>query len=197
MRYGPGHKEEARRRIVEAAGRGFRRHGFGGVGVDGLAKEASVTSGAFYGHFKSKDAAFAAVIEVGIRKLRDSILAHRAEHGAGWLAVYARLYMTDRRTCDLAESCALQSLTPDVQRANPDIREAFAAEVGEVVRAVADGLEGADEADRKRRAWAILAMLSGGVTLARGVSDPAAGEAIALGAMAAIAAVSRPCPPGS
>jgi TetR/AcrR family transcriptional repressor of nem operon len=186
MRYGPGHKEEARARIVEAAGRGFRRQGFGGIGVDGLAKEASVTSGAFYGHFKSKDAAFEAVIEVGIRKLRDSILAHRAEHGAAWLAVYARLYMTDRRTCDLAESCALQSLTPDVQRASPEIRDAFAAEVREVVRAVADGLEGTEPADRERRAWAILAMLSGGVTVARGMSDPAAGEAIAEGVMAAV-----------
>lgn len=186
MRYGPGHMEEARARIIEAAGRGFRRQGFGGIGVDGLAKEASVTSGAFYGQFKSKDAAFEAVIQVGIRKLRDSILAHRAEHGADWLSVYARLYMTDRRTCDLAESCALQSLTPDVQRANPEIRNAFAAEVREVVQAVADGLEGTNPADRKRRAWAILAMLSGGVTLARGTSDPATGEAIAEGVMAAI-----------
>ena len=94
--------------------------------------------------------------------------------------------MTDRRTCDLAESCALQSLTPDVQRANPEIRNAFAAEVREVVQAVADGLEGTNPADRKRRAWAVLAMLSGGVTLARGTSDPATGEAIAEGVMAAI-----------
>jgi TetR/AcrR family transcriptional repressor of nem operon len=100
--------------------------------------------------------------------------------------------MTDRRTCDLAESCALQSLTPDVQRANPDIRDAFAVEVREVVKAVADGLEGADEADREQRAWAILAMLSGGVTLARSMSNPATGEAIAAGVMATIEEFARP-----
>ena len=54
MRYAAGHKEGARTRILDAAGRGFRRLGFGGIGVDGLAKEAGVTSGAFYGHFPSK-----------------------------------------------------------------------------------------------------------------------------------------------
>ena len=48
MRYGPGLKQEARTKILDAAGRGFRRLGFGGIGVDGLAKEAGVTSGAFY-----------------------------------------------------------------------------------------------------------------------------------------------------
>ena len=48
----------ARKRLIEAAGRGFRTGGFGGIGVDGLAKEAGLTSGAFYAHFGSKTEAF-------------------------------------------------------------------------------------------------------------------------------------------
>ena len=46
MRYGPEHKEAARAKMLGAAARGFRRRGYG-VGVDELAKEAGVTSGAF------------------------------------------------------------------------------------------------------------------------------------------------------
>jgi AcrR family transcriptional regulator len=38
---------DARMRLVEAAGRGFRTGGFGGAGVDALAKGAGLTSGAF------------------------------------------------------------------------------------------------------------------------------------------------------
>ena len=46
-RYSAGHKQESLSRIVNATGRGFRKHGFSGIGVDDLAKEAGVTHAAF------------------------------------------------------------------------------------------------------------------------------------------------------
>ena len=52
-----GSTSNARERLIEAAGRGFP-HWFGGIGVDGLAKAAGLTSGAFYIHFSSKREAF-------------------------------------------------------------------------------------------------------------------------------------------
>lgn len=55
-------KEETWRLMLEAAGRAFRSPGYDGIGVDGLAKGAGVTSGAFYAHFGSKAAAFDAAI---------------------------------------------------------------------------------------------------------------------------------------
>src|SRR5664279_6532818 len=109
MRYGPGHKDEARMKILNAAGRGFRRLGFGGIGVDGLAKDAGVTSGAFYGHFPSKAEAFKAAAVEGLVHLREAIEQLRAEDGDAWLKKFADFYMSVRRTCELGESCALQS----------------------------------------------------------------------------------------
>jgi TetR/AcrR family transcriptional repressor of nem operon len=85
-RYARGHKEESRARIVEAVGRGFRKQGYGGVGVDGLAREAGVTHGAFYGHFRSKAEAFGAAVAEGLRELRQAVEGLRAEHGKGWPA---------------------------------------------------------------------------------------------------------------
>ena len=38
-----GNEGDARARLVEAAGRGFRTGGFGGTGVDALAKGAGLT----------------------------------------------------------------------------------------------------------------------------------------------------------
>lgn len=171
MRYSPEHKAEARAKIVDAAGRAFRRNGYGGIGVDGLAKEAGVTSGAFYGHFKSKDAAFAEIALQGIEQLCSNILALRSDHGAGWVAAFVDLYVGDLRTCELGESCALQSLTPDVMRADLKTRQAYEAAMMSVIGAVADGLDAAEPAEREDQAWALLSMLSGGVTVARSMAS--------------------------
>ena len=54
MRHKGVDKETTRRKVTEAAGRKFRKHGYAGVGIDALAKAAGVTSGAIYGHFGSK-----------------------------------------------------------------------------------------------------------------------------------------------
>ena len=179
MRYRPGHKEEARTRILGAAGRGFRRLGYGGIGIDGLAKEAGLTSGAFYGHFPSKAEAFKAAALSGLVELREGIEHLRVVEGDAWLEKFAEFYMSVRRTCDLGQSCALQSLTPEVARADQDTKAAYEAEMLKVVEAVAEGLRPGTLPERRETAWAILALLSGGVTLARSAEAAAVGTQIA------------------
>jgi TetR/AcrR family transcriptional regulator, transcriptional repressor for nem operon len=186
MRYGPGHKDEARTKILNAAGRGFRRLGFGGIGVDGLAKDAGVTSGAFYGHFPSKAEAFKAAAVAGLVQLREAIEDLRAGEGEGWLSTFVDFYMSVRRTCDLADSCALQSLTPEVARADSGTKTAYEAELVKVAEAVAAGLPNGPLVARRRSAWAILAMLSGGVSMARSAADPNTGAQIAAGIKVAV-----------
>lgn len=180
MRYSADQKREARARIVEASGRAFRRHGYGGIGVDGLAKEAGVTSGAFYGHFKSKDEAFREIAVGGLNDLAAAIEALRTKHGAGWVEPFIDLYLGERRTCDLGQSCALQSLTPDVMRADEKTRGAYEAAFANLVEAAAKGLPSRSPEDARRRATALLALLSGGVTLARGMVS--AGRSAEIGA---------------
>jgi TetR/AcrR family transcriptional repressor of nem operon len=179
MRYRPGHKEEARTMILGAAGRGFRRLGYGGIGIDGLAKEAGLTSGAFYGHFPSKAEAFKAAALAGLVELREGIEHLRVVEGDAWLEKFAEFYMSVRRTCDLGQSCALQSLTPEVARADQDTKAAYEAEMLKVVEAVAEGLRPGTLPERRETAWAILALLSGGVTLARSAEAAAVGTQIA------------------
>ena len=73
MAHKAGQKEAGRARILLSAGRAFRSHGFGGCGVDGLAKGAHVTSGAFYAHFKSKADAFREAVVAGMADLRRGV----------------------------------------------------------------------------------------------------------------------------
>lgn len=179
MRYPPDHKQQARARIVEASGKAFRRHGYGGVGIDGLAKEAGVTSGAFYGHFKSKDLAFREIAVEGLKALEEGVAALQAAHGRDWIAPFVDFYLGERRTCELGDSCALQSLTPDVMRADAETRAAYEKAFAKVVDQVAKGLPDLLPEAAHWRALALLSLLSGGVTLARGMASAQQSAAIA------------------
>jgi TetR/AcrR family transcriptional regulator, transcriptional repressor for nem operon len=161
MRYSAEHKQETRARILDAAGRLFRKEGYGGSGIDGLTKAAGVTNGAFYGHFKTKSEAFRVAVLAGLEELRTAVAALKAEQGKGWLTAFVSFYLGPKRTCDLGQSCALPSLSPDVMRADRATRSAYEAELF------------------RDTAIAMLALLAGGVTMARAVADPSASERIA------------------
>jgi AcrR family transcriptional regulator len=181
MAHRPGRKEESKAKILKSAGRGFRSRGFGGSGVDGLAKDAAVTSGAFYAHFASKADAFREAVVVGLAELKEGVERMREQLGTRWHKGFVDFYLGDRRTCDLADSCALQSLSGEVARADEETREAFETELRGIIDAVAGGLEGTPKA-RREEAINLLAVLVGSVTLARAVKDPAVSAEIAAAA---------------
>ena len=172
MRYKPEQKEQTRQRIVVAASRSFKKSGYSGIGVDGLAKEAGVTSGAFYGHFSSKHEAFKEAIISGMDELLLAIAHMKVTHGDQWWQAFAEFYTSQKRTCDLVESCPLQSLTPEVARSDEDIRATFESHLLKIT-------ELATNQHDRNKTWAALAMLTGGVTLARAVKDAALSDEIA------------------
>src|SRR3981081_858431 len=56
-------KEETHERIVDAAARAIHRHGYAGVGVADVMKEAGLTHGGFYAHFDSREALLVEALE--------------------------------------------------------------------------------------------------------------------------------------
>jgi AcrR family transcriptional regulator len=179
MRYSAEHKKETRSRILNAAGRLFRQEGFGGAGIDGLTKAAGVTNGAFYGHFKTKSEAFKTVMLEGMTDLKQAIARLRVDKQAAWITLFVEFYMGFKRTCDLGESCALPSLSPEVVRADEETRVAYEEVLKGIIDEIAMGMTTGDIQNREDKAIALLAMLSGGVTMARAVSDPKLSERIA------------------
>ncbi|RDU99608.1 TetR/AcrR family transcriptional regulator [Trinickia dinghuensis] len=179
MRYSIEHKHETRERILDAAARLFRREGYGGSGIGPLTKEAGVTNGAFYGHFKSKGEAFRAVVLAGMEQVKQAIAMLKGEQGATWRRSFIAFYLGQRRTCDLGESCALASLSPEVMRADDETREAYEQVLSSIFEEVSSGLRDLPGDDHDDRAIALMSLLAGGVTLARAVRDPAMSERIA------------------
>lgn len=171
--------------MVAAAGRGFRRKGFGGIGVDGLAKEAQVTSGAFYGHFPSKEAAFGEAVAAGVEDLRTGVALMQQTYADDWLQRFVDFYLTEKLACDLGESCAAQSLTPEVARADEDLKKRFQEGMQTVVDQIAAGLRGGSVERRREKAWTLISILTGAVTMARAVPDPSVKTVIVNGARTA------------
>lgn len=175
-------KAQTRQRIVEAAGRSFRKGGFGGIGVDGLAKEAGVTSGAFYVHFDSKTGAFREAVAHGMADLKAAIKHHQVTHGHAWWEAFVRFYLGVKRRCDLSESCSLQSLSPEVARAEPGAREAFGQSLRDVALTIVEGPKSPKMPRDVDDAFAALSSLVGAVTLARAVGSEQLADAIAASA---------------
>ena len=132
-------KQQTRQRILDAAGRGFRKGGFAGLGVDGLAKEAGVTSGAFYVHFGSKAAAFRESVAQGMTDLRNGVRQCQTTHDRGWWPEFVRFYLGAKRRGELTESCAMQSLPSEVARSDASSRAAFEAQLLDIAATVASG----------------------------------------------------------
>lgn len=191
VRYKVEQKEQTRERIIAAAGRTFRKGGYSGIGVDGLAKEAGVTSGAFYGHFESKKAAFEAAIVAGLAEVSAGIAILQQEYGAKWWDIFSNQYMNHRRTCDLAESCALQSLTPEIGRSDEAVRAIFEKELLNIAAAANASPTQEISQETKDKTWASLAMLVGGVTLARAVNNEKLSDEIALAIQNAVIAMHK------
>jgi TetR/AcrR family transcriptional regulator, transcriptional repressor for nem operon len=175
----PAKKEDTRDRILHAVSRGFRTRGYNGIGVDALAKDAGVTSGAFYGYFRSKEDAFLAAVVDGIDEYRAGIESLQANYGANWSVALADYYVGRKHRQDLACGCALPTLSPEVIRSDQRVRSAYQAELIKLNAAIAAGLATGTETEKRDTAWVILAVLAGGVTLARAVWDELVAEQIA------------------
>ncbi len=170
--------EATKAKLLESSGRAFRREGYAGIGVDSIAKDAGVTSGAFYAHLKSKNDAFRAALVAGLEEVLAALPAYRETHGDQWPAAFADYYLGLDHRLDLEGGCAMTSLTPDVVRADPEVQSEYAVLMGRIVKEIARNLPNdAPPHEQETKAWAFLSALIGGLTLARAVgTGPAADD---------------------
>ncbi len=181
MRYKPGKKEETRKVMINAASQCFREYGFAGVGVDGLAKAAGVTSGAFYSHFGSKNSAFELGLIAGLDEAIETIPQFQEDHGKDWVKAFIDHYMGKAHREDLAGGCVMAALTAEVVRANDQTKQVFEDKMAVIAGLIAKGLAGGTPRVRTERAWAFLGVLTGGLNMARSMNGDTAVKAITQG----------------
>lgn len=175
----PTKRQQTRARMLDAASRGFRSKGYAGIGVDGIAKAAGATSGAFYAHFGSKDSAFSAALDAGLDEVIETLPKLQQEAGSGWVEAFVDYYIGRAHREDLECGCAMATLSPEVVRAGPEMHAAYEVKMKKIAQLVAYGLDGNSKEERVSRAWAMLGILIGGLTMARAVKTRKAAEDIA------------------
>ncbi|MCW2527203.1 MAG: hypothetical protein JWM76_2063 [Pseudonocardiales bacterium] len=182
MRYPPDQKAKAREALVQAGARSLKTCGFNGIGVDGLAASADVTSGAFYSNFASKEAMLEAVIDafVGEPFLSDSDSTTAAETRS-LLEDFVDDYISDHHSADPASGCVMPALSADVSRAQPSVRDTFERKVNTLVERIASVLDG-DPPDRQRRAWSIVGLMVGAIAISRAMPEGGEPRAAAIDA---------------
>ena len=171
MRYPPDQKAKARAALLQAGARSLKRSGFNGIGVNDLAASAGVTSGGFYSNFANKEAMFAAVIDafVGEPLISEADPATASE-GRSRLEAFLDDYISIQHSADPAAGCPVPALSADVSRAQPSVKEAYERKVAAFAERIASLLDG-DPSDRERRAWSILALMVGAITLSRAMPE--------------------------
>lgn len=171
MRYPADQKVKARAALLCAGMRSMKVAGFNGVGVDGLAAAAGVTSGAFYSNFATKEAMLEAIIEAAVGEpfVSDTESGSKTERRSK-LKSFVAEYLSAYHVENPGEGCVMPTLSADVARSGASTRDAYEHKIAVLAERVAEVLDGAD---RERRAWSIVALMVGAVSISRAMSDQA------------------------
>jgi AcrR family transcriptional regulator len=178
MSYSPAHKERTRRRILESARRFLKEQGLGGVSVDSLMAGAGLTRGGFYAHFSSKDELVAAALDDTV------LLGFLQKHKSGgtpepvhWTRAVLEEYLGPLHRDQPATGCPLAIHVGEITLAAPQARAVYTNLVKEVATELAGRLP-RNAQKTSSEALAILALIVGGMALARGVNDTELSDAI-------------------
>ena len=178
-------KQETHERIVDVAARAIRRHGYAGVGVADVMKEAGLTHGGFYAHFDSRDALLVEALDRAGRESGEAVtraVERRAAKGVSAFRALVEAYLGDEHLASLETGCPVAALACDMPRQSDAVREASAARVRRLVAGVQSALPHASRAT----ASVVAGTLVGTLQLARALGANADGRALLSAARKAL-----------
>lgn len=186
MRNAPSRKDISHERIVSVAARAIRRGGFQGVGVADIMKEAGLTHGGFYAHFRNRDALLAEALDRAgqetAARLQDGV-ARREARGSSPLRALVEAYLSDRHLSEIEAGCVVAALACEMPRQAAEVREAAAQRVRSLVAGVRRALpDGAPPGS----AEAVASQMVGALQLARALGNNAEGRGLLRAARAAL-----------
>jgi TetR/AcrR family transcriptional repressor of nem operon len=135
-------------------------------------KDAGLTHGSFYAHFRSKDELVAESIRYALdettNRLRDAAL--RATDKSPLKAII-ETYLAEAHLRKPWSGCAAASLGQQAARSSPEIKAAMAEKVDILIDLIAQYTSGRNEKARRALAQAIYASMIGAIVLARMYDD--------------------------
>jgi TetR/AcrR family transcriptional repressor of nem operon len=177
MRYRPEHRVEIHQKIVKDASRRLRSEGLTGAAVSAVMRDAGLTHGGFYKHFRSKDELVLESLREAFAEVVASLVkaAEEARPQSGWKAI-VKTYLSAEH-CDHPErGCPLAALAPELARAGKEINGQILAEMTNYKDRMLRFMPGRRAADKERAFVVIFSTMVGAVEIGRMMPDPAARE---------------------
>jgi len=168
-RYGKEHKEATRRRIVESAGRRFKRDGIDGSGIAALMADAGLTNGAFYAHFDSKDDLIATAVADQLRAQAERLRA--LPPGEAGVEQFVRWYLSAEHRDSPQDGCPSAALLDEIGRAHPSAKQAFTEGLLISNDELATRVAPEDPRSVHAQVLSVFALMVGTVQLSRAVAD--------------------------
>ena len=174
-RYAEGHKEQTRAHIVDVAAKLLLEKGFDGIGIDAIMKEAGLTRGGFYGHFESKEDLETTVFARVMEATRARLFSGDAQRSEKALERVVEMYLSEKHRDSFEHGCGIPALSADVARRSDNVKKAYEAELLLLVAALEARLPSSKKGELAPfdRALALVALLAGGIAVARAVKDKA------------------------
>ncbi|MFJ4724687.1 TetR family transcriptional regulator [Streptomyces luteogriseus] len=170
VRYSKEHKQVTRQRIIETAGRRFKRDGIDGSGISTLMADAGLTNGAFYAHFESKDDLVATAVAEQLRA-QYANLVEQAAPGIAGVEQIVRWYLSPQHRDSPDDGCPSAALLDEIGRCPVATRQAYTDGVLAVVDGICERLAPADPRSVRTKTLTVYAMMVGTLQLARALAD--------------------------
>ncbi len=161
--------EQTRKQIVDASTQLFVRKGFFGTTISDLANATGLTKGAFYHHFKNKDALFFAVIE-SVRQTWNKAVARdvlTSKNALTRLTIlienHTRLLIENEHMCILLNGLIMEmdGVNPDFMITLQEVYEDLASFIESIVKKGQEAGEIRPDLDPRLIAFNIINMLRG------------------------------------
>jgi TetR/AcrR family transcriptional repressor of nem operon len=176
MRYGKEHKQATRRRIIQTAGRRFKRDGIDGSGIATLMADAGLTNGAFYAHFASKQELVATAVADQLRNQRES-LGTLAPGRAG-VEQYVREYLSVQHRDNPDDGCPSAALLDEIGRCTQATKRAYTDGLLAMVDDIAARLAPEDPPSARAKTLSVFALMVGTLQLSRALADRQLADAV-------------------
>ena len=156
--------------LIRAASRLFRERGIDGVGVAEISKEAGLTHGALYAHFRSKEELALAALSFGLEEAGARMYSSTVD-GMPDLARFLDRYLSAEARDDYGNRCAMAASASEIGRQDKAVSARFAEGYMMMVRAFERQIAANDpDVDALARAMVIVSTLIGSLAVARGAA---------------------------
>ncbi|MGF7039570.1 TetR/AcrR family transcriptional regulator [Mucilaginibacter lappiensis] len=174
--------DRTRQFIVETTAGIFNKKGYAGTSLSDLTQATGLTKGSIYGNFKNKEEVAVAAFEYNTSKVRKQImqLIQKAPTYHEKLMVYAKVYHSFTTVNFPEGGCPILNTAVDADDTNPVLKEKAARVIlrwkkgiEELIQAGITTGEFRKDIDTTQTALSIIALIEGGIMIAKVTSTPA------------------------